>query len=107
MCAEMIKGALQHKGFAYVNIFSQCPTFNKIDTAKFFREIVQEVPEDHDTSDVEAAMRLARRPDGKAPVGLLYKEERETLDEAMAGLVKLVGGSKDYDLNKIVDANRP
>ncbi len=107
MCAEMIKGAIEHKGFSYVNIFSQCPTFNKIDTAKFFRENVEEVPEGHDITDMSAAMHLARRPEGKAPVGLLYKEERETLDEAMAGLVKLVGGGKDYDLNKIVDESRP
>ncbi len=107
MCAELIRGAIEHKGFSYVNIFSQCPTFNKIDTAKFYRDLVEEVPEDHDISDVEAAMRLARRPDGKAPVGLLYRDQRETLDEAMAGLVKLVGGSPDYDLKKIVDQARP
>ncbi|MCP3671774.1 MAG: 2-oxoacid:ferredoxin oxidoreductase subunit beta [Gammaproteobacteria bacterium] len=107
MCAALIKGAIEHKGFAYVNIFSQCPTFNKLDTAKFYRGLVEEVPEDHDTSDMENAMRLARRPDGKAPVGLLYQEDRQTLDEAMAGLVELVGGSADYDLKKIIDKNRP
>jgi 2-oxoglutarate/2-oxoacid ferredoxin oxidoreductase subunit beta len=107
MCAELIKGAIAHKGFAYVNIFSQCPTFNKLDTAKFYRGLVDEVPEDHDASDMEAAMRLARRPNDRAPVGLLYQEDRQTLDEAMAGLVKLVGGSEDYDLNKIIDRSRP
>ncbi len=107
MCAALIKGAIAHKGFAYVNIFSQCPTFNKLDTAKFYRDLVEEIPEDHDTSDMETAMHLARRPGGKAPVGLLYQEDRQTLDEAMTGLVKLVGGSKDYDLKKIVDLYRP
>ena len=107
MCAQLIKGAIAHKGFSYVNIFSQCPTFNKIDTAKFYRGLVDEVPEDHDTSNMEAAMHLARRPGDRAPVGLLYQDERETLDEAMAGLVKRVGGSKDYDLTKIVDLARP
>ncbi len=107
MCAALIKGAIEHKGFSYVNIFSQCPTFNKIDTAKFYRAMVEEVPEDHDTSSMEAAMSLAQRPESKAPVGLIYQEDRQTLDEAMAGLVDLVGGSADYDLKKIVDLNRP
>ncbi len=107
MCAALIKGAIEHKGFAYVNIFSQCPTFNKMDTAKFYRALVEDVPEDHDTSDMEAAMHLARRPGGKAPVGLLYQEDRQTLDEAMAALVEMVGGSADYDLKKIIDKNRP
>ncbi len=107
MCAALIKGAIEHKGFAYVNIFSQCPTFNKMDTAKFYRALVEDVPEDHDTSDMETAMHLARRPGGKAPVGLLYQEDRQTLDEAMAALVEMVGGSADYDLKKIIDKNRP
>jgi len=107
MCAELIKGAIEHKGFSYVNIFSQCPTFNKIDTAKFYRSIVEEVPEGHDISDKSAAMELSLRPGGKAPVGLIYQEDRQTLDEAMAGLVDLVGGSPDYDLTKIIDENRP
>ena len=107
MCAALIKGAIAHKGFSYVNIFSQCPTFNKIDTAKFYKSIIEEVPEDHDISDIEAAMRLARRPGDKAPVGLLYQEERQTLDEAMTGLIEGVGGHANYDLKKIVDLYRP
>ena len=107
MCAALIKGALEHKGFSYVNVFSQCPTFNKIDNVKFYRGLIEDVPEDHDITDKEAAMLLANRPNGKAPVGLLYKEDRETLDEAMAGLVKLVGGHEGYDLKKIIDLARP
>jgi 2-oxoglutarate ferredoxin oxidoreductase subunit beta len=107
MCAALIKGAIEHKGFAYVNILTQCPTFNKIDTVKYFRELVEELPEDHDTSDFEKAYHHALRPNGKAPVGLLYKTERPTLDETMAGLVERVGGGPDYDLNKVVDLYHP
>ncbi len=107
MCAALIKGALEHKGFSYVNILSQCPTFNKIDTVKFYRELVEELPEDHDTGNFEKAYHYALRPDGKAPVGLLYKTERPTLDEAMAGLVERVGGNPDYDLSKVIDLARP
>jgi 2-oxoglutarate/2-oxoacid ferredoxin oxidoreductase subunit beta len=107
MCAELIKGALEHKGFSYVNVFSQCPTFNQIDTVKFYRDLVQEVPADHDLTNLEASMHLANRPGGKAPVGLLYKVERPTLDEAMAEIVKRVGGRPDYDLRKVIDLSRP
>ncbi len=107
MCAQLIKGALEHKGFSYINVLSQCPTFNKIDTVKFYRGLVEEVPEEHDTSDLHAAMHLAGRPDGKAPTGLLYQTQRETLDQAMAGLVEKVGGHKGYDLKQIIDLSRP
>lgn len=107
LCAELIKGALEHKGFSYVNIFSQCPTFNKIDTIKFYRSIVEDVPVDHDISNLEAAFHLANRPEGKAPIGLLYRAEQPTLDEAMAALVKKVGGHPEYDLKQVVNLSRP
>ncbi|MBF0162225.1 MAG: 2-oxoacid:ferredoxin oxidoreductase subunit beta [Magnetococcales bacterium] len=108
LCAELIKGALEHKGFSYVNIFSQCPTFNSIDTVEFYRELVREVPEGHDTSNLGAAMELARRDaEGHAPIGLLYKVNRPTLDERLAAIVTKVGGHKGYDINKIIDLASP
>ncbi len=109
MCAELIKGALSHHGFAFVNILSQCPSFNKIDTVPYFRDLVAEVPEEHDVGDLDAAMHVVNvaEREGKAPVGLLYKTERPTLDEEMAALVKKVGGHPDYDLRKVVDLSRP
>lgn len=109
-CAELIKGALEHRGFSFVNIFSQCPTFNKIDTVEFYRDLVEPVPADHDPSDRGAAMNLARRDrtgGGKVPVGLLYQARKPTLDERMADIVKGVNGTPDYDLNKIIALSRP
>jgi 2-oxoglutarate ferredoxin oxidoreductase subunit beta len=109
MCADLIKGALSHRGFAFVNILSQCPSFNKIDTVPYYRELVAEIPEGHDASDLSRAMHLvneAERND-KVPVGLLYRTERPTLDEEMANLVKKVGGNPNYDLRKIIDQSRP
>ncbi|MBF0622530.1 MAG: 2-oxoacid:ferredoxin oxidoreductase subunit beta [Magnetococcales bacterium] len=107
-CAALIKGAIEHKGFSYVNIFSQCPTFNKIDTVKYYRDLVGPISEDHDVTDRGAAMELARRePNKKVPVGLFYKEDKPTLDERVAEFVTRVGGKPDYDLNKVLDLSRP
>lgn len=109
MCAELIKGALEHRGFSFINILSQCPTFNDIDTVKYFREVVQEIPEGHDVADLDQAMHivnLAERDD-KVPVGLLYKTRKTTLDEEMQRLVEQVDGRPDYDLSKVVDLSRP
>jgi hypothetical protein len=52
-------------------------------------------------------MRLIYKFKDKEPVGLLYKTRRPTLDECMAALVEQAGGSKDYDINKIIDLARP
>lgn len=107
LCAELIKGAIEHKGFSYVNIFSQCPSFNKIDTIEYYRDLVQPIPEDHDPTDMDKAIALARRPGGKAPIGLLYKADKPCLHERVADIVKKVGGHPGYDINKIIDLARP
>ncbi|THB63148.1 MAG: 2-oxoacid:ferredoxin oxidoreductase subunit beta, partial [Gammaproteobacteria bacterium] len=106
VCKDLIRQAIEHKGFSYVNILSPCPTFNKIDTLQYYKELVKNIPENHDSSNYQETLNLINsyETEGKAPIGLLFKDTtRETLDKRMADLVKLVGGSSDYDLNKIVD----
>ncbi|MBF0145501.1 MAG: 2-oxoacid:ferredoxin oxidoreductase subunit beta [Magnetococcales bacterium] len=108
ICAELIRGGLEHRGFSYINIYSQCPSFNKVDTIDHYRDLMESVPRDHDVTDLGAAITLARQSsEGKAPMGLLYKVERPTLDQRMQVMIDQVGGHPDYDLNQIVDLNRP
>ncbi len=106
-CAELIQGAIEHKGFSYVNILSQCPTFNKVDTLGYFKSMVQDIPEGHDTSDLDSALVIANHQEEHLPIGLLYQCERPALHEEMDGLISEAGGSDDYDLRKIVDLARP
>ena len=109
LASQLIKDGMEHKGFAFINLLSQCPSFNEIDTAQTFKDACEQVPDGHDTSDLSAAMNAvnAAKKAGRIPTGLLYKTERPTLDQRMAGLVERVGGSKDYDLRKIIDLARP
>lgn len=107
LCADLIKGALEHKGFSYVHIYTQCPSYNKIDTIEFYRDLVMDVPADHDPSNMDAAIVLARRPNGKAPIGLIYKEDKPTIHDRLDEIVKLVGGHAGYDMNKIIALAKP
>jgi 2-oxoglutarate ferredoxin oxidoreductase subunit beta len=109
MGAKLIKEGMEHKGFSFINLLSQCPSFNELDTAVAFRNACEDLPETHDTSDRNAAMQAvyAAKRACRIPTGLLYREERPALHERMAELVKRVGGSKDYDLRKIIDLSRP
>ncbi|MBI5658910.1 MAG: 2-oxoacid:ferredoxin oxidoreductase subunit beta [Nitrosomonadales bacterium] len=107
--AQLIKNGMEHKGFAFINLLSQCPSFNDLDTAVTFRNAMEDVGEGHDTSDLNAAMQAVHKAkrEGRIASGLLYKTERPTLDQNMAELVKNVGGNKGYDLNKIIALARP
>ncbi len=76
--ARMIVEALQHPGFAFINDFSPCVTYNKVNTYDWFREHVAYVPPDHDPSDKDAAWRLVRTfaQQGKVPLGVIYRNAR-------------------------------
>jgi 2-oxoglutarate ferredoxin oxidoreductase subunit beta len=76
--ARMIVEALQHPGFAFINDFSPCVTYNRFNTYDWFRERVEYVPEDHDPSDRDAAWRLVREfaRRGKVPLGVVYRNPR-------------------------------
>jgi 2-oxoglutarate/2-oxoacid ferredoxin oxidoreductase subunit beta len=109
LTTRLIKEGMEHKGFAFINVLSHCPTFNEIDDAKSFKEASDEVAPEHDVTDLDAAMHVVNMATraGRIPTGLLYKVERPTLDERMAELVQRVGGHADYDLKQIIDLSRP
>lgn len=107
--AELIEAGVRHKGFAFINILSNCPSFNKIDTPKQIRSIMQDVPADHDISNpIDASLMVNKfEEEGKEPNGLIYQSSRPTLDEQMARLVTEVEGHADYDVRKIIDLAKP
>ncbi|MBN1260393.1 MAG: 2-oxoacid:ferredoxin oxidoreductase subunit beta [Anaerolineae bacterium] len=55
---EIFMAAIQHPGFAFVQVLSPCVSF--LDTYAHYREITAPIPEDHDPTDLLAAMRLAQ-----------------------------------------------
>jgi len=106
--AEIVKQAIQHKGFSYVNIISPCLTFNKVDTFDFYKDSVAELPEDHDSGNIVQALDKALNPPvGKTYTGIFYKASKPTLLENLRAMNEKVGADKNYDLNKIIDAHRP
>ena len=57
---HLMKMAIQHKGFALIDIFSPCVTFNHDNSHQFFKERVKKLEdESHDTSDWKAACEKA------------------------------------------------
>ncbi len=67
----IIKG-IEHRGFSFIEAFSPCPTFNKVDTFTYYKDAIVDVPADHDPADLGAALRLATSTD-IIPTGLIYQ----------------------------------
>jgi 2-oxoglutarate ferredoxin oxidoreductase subunit beta len=71
---ELIKGGIQHKGFALIDTFSPCVTYNHDNTHEFFKQRTRKLEElDHDPTDSRAAMEQALLWGEVIPIGLFWK----------------------------------
>ncbi|HET8680235.1 MAG TPA: thiamine pyrophosphate-dependent enzyme [bacterium] len=71
--------AFKHPGFAVVDDFSPCVTYNKFNTYEWYKEHVEHIPKEYDPSDKNAAWQLLDDFDkrGKLPLGILFREVRK------------------------------
>ncbi|NQW18112.1 MAG: 2-oxoacid:ferredoxin oxidoreductase subunit beta [Chloroflexi bacterium] len=76
---NLVKGGIEHRGFALIDIFSPCTTFNKDNDHPFFKQRVKKLEEmDHDTSDWKIACERAMEWGDTLYTGLFFKKEGET-----------------------------
>lgn len=76
--AEIYAQAFKHPGFAVVDDFSPCVTYNKFNTYDWYKEHVEHIPESHNPADKQAAWALLDDYDrrGRLPLGVIFREER-------------------------------
>ncbi len=85
--ADLIVEALQHKGYALVDILQPCVTFNKKNTYDWYRERVYSVQETgYDPGDRVAAFQKALEWGDRIPLGVIYRTQRPTYGEQVAAL---------------------
>ena len=78
----LMKQAIQHKGFALIDIFSPCVTFNHDNDYTFFKPRVKILEDEgHDTSDWKAACEKAMLWGDTIYTGLFLQKEQPSLDE--------------------------
>ena len=74
----IIAAAIQHKGFALVDILQPCVTYNHIDTYQFFQSRVYKLEDElsYDPSNRVKAFEKALEWGTRIPTGILYRVER-------------------------------
>jgi 2-oxoglutarate ferredoxin oxidoreductase subunit beta len=88
---ELMKLAIRHHGFAFLNIISPCVTWRGDHQTKELRAKLAAIPADHDRSDRTAALRFTSE-NAHLTTGVLYETQRPTLiDEMMEIREKAVG----------------
>ena len=78
---EILKRAIGHEGYALVDIFQPCVTFNKLNTYQWFKEHVYYLDDSHDASDRSAAFAKAIETE-KLPLGVFYVNPKDTFEES-------------------------
>jgi len=111
MTKEIIKKALTHKGYALVDIFQPCVTFNKINTHKWFKENTYYLEDSYDAGDRMQAFEKAAQTD-KFPLGVIYTNPNkpvfeESLDTYSEDSTPVIKRERDLaKLQRLIDRKR-
>jgi 2-oxoglutarate/2-oxoacid ferredoxin oxidoreductase subunit beta len=83
--AELMKAALLHHGFSFLNIISPCVTWRGDDQHKELRAKLAALPPDHDRTSFDAALKFTNERD-VLTAGVLYEVKKPTLVDEMIGI---------------------
>ena len=73
---EILKAAIQHRGFAFVDMLQACPTYNHFATHDYLLNHVYDAnAEGHDTSNFAKAREIAVNTKDRIATGILYQNE--------------------------------
>lgn len=94
---DLLVKAMTHKGFALVDVLQPCITFNREQPINWYQERVYEL--EQEGYPYEKALTLAKEQPEKLPIGIFYKEKRQSYPEKLKQLndKKLI----DHDIQNI------
>jgi 2-oxoglutarate ferredoxin oxidoreductase subunit beta len=96
---NLIVEAVKHRGFAFIDVFQPCVTFNYLNTYDWFRQRVYKLEEEgHDVTDRKKALEKAFEWGDRIPIGIFYKKERPTYHDNLPHV-------KDVPLTKLPTEN--
>ncbi len=69
---EMLRLAMNHKGFSYLEVLQVCPTFNKATPQEWYWDKIYYLDQTYDFTDIWEARKIAEEKE-KIALGLIYK----------------------------------
>jgi len=104
---ELMKTAIAHKGFSFIDVFQPCVTFNKLNTYPWFQERVYKLEDSgHDSTSKSAALSKAMEGEKtdykKVPIGVFYKTDKPTYESTLPQIkdTPLAKQKLEIDLSK-------
>lgn len=79
----ILKAAIQHRGYALVDLLQPCVTFNKLNTYQWFEAHTTALPAEHNPGDrVQAFIRACEEEPLR--LGIFYQKEKPIFEEQLA-----------------------
>jgi 2-oxoglutarate ferredoxin oxidoreductase subunit beta len=99
---KMIEDAINHDGFSFVNVFSPCVTYNKVNTYDWFKENLTSIDdiEDYDVTDKQKAMQNVLSYESLLK-GIVYQDTKTpSYESQIAELDDTPLAKKDIKINE-------
>ena len=96
--SDLITKAIEHKGFAFIDVISPCITF--YNTYKVIPPKLTEVPKDHDVTNRAKAFELSLKEDS-VYLGTYYQVQETTFEEGIANTIKSAQAASPPRLEEI------
>ncbi|MBZ8174344.1 2-oxoacid:ferredoxin oxidoreductase subunit beta [Staphylococcus delphini] len=99
---KMIEDAINHDGFSFVNVFSPCVTYNKINTYDWFKKNLTAIDdiENYDVSNKQAALQTVLEHDSLVK-GIVYQDTTTpSYESQIDGLAETPLAHQDLNLTE-------
>jgi 2-oxoglutarate/2-oxoacid ferredoxin oxidoreductase subunit beta len=103
---QLMTAAINHKGFAFIDILQPCVTFNRVNTFKYYRERVYHLEEEYDPTDRAAAFDRAREWGERIPTGIFYRHDRPLFEERVPVLREAPLVEQPFHFDKVKEEAR-
>ncbi|GAA4872132.1 2-oxoacid:ferredoxin oxidoreductase subunit beta [Paenibacillus vulneris] len=99
---SLIEAGMKHKGFSFINVFSPCVTFNKVNTYDWFKENIVDLEEtpDYDPSNRVMAMTKIMETNGLL-TGLIYQNtSKDSYENLVSGFKQEALAKQDLKISE-------
>jgi 2-oxoglutarate ferredoxin oxidoreductase subunit beta len=97
----LINEAINHEGFALVDIFQPCVTFNKTNTYDWYRQRVYPIEAGYNPGDRIEAFKTALEWGDRIPIGIIYRNHRPIFEEKIPVIKEKALVKQPFDLSKM------
>ncbi len=81
---KLMVEAIKHRGFAYVDVFQPCVSFNYLNTYDWFSQRVYKLEDEgHNVTDRNKALEKSFEWGDRIPIGIFYNKERPTYQDSI------------------------